>query len=411
MATLKQKYKSLPKWMRVTGVSLIVLALALHLILPPVIKYKINSELEAVEGYYGYVEDVDISIIRGAFSLQGLHIYSEELGKKYPVYESENIDVSIQWGAIFKGSLVAEIEVEKPTVYLAYIPMSALESDEDLAFLDTFTKEKSENEKSTSTDVELNYLDSYQDEDEDDSDSKSDDGVVSNFEEIQLTVFKDLLMDQIPIEVNRIAVKGGTLHYIDETVEPKIDVVLSRSNAEMTNITNIEEKGSDMIADFNGSSIMGNSGRISFKGSLDPYDEDVTMNLDAEMLNLELTELNDMFLGYGNFDVEKGTYSMYTEAKISSGKLDGYVKPFIQGLDVVNFQKDKQKVRNLVWQSLVGLGGKLVSNLPNKEIASKIPLKGDINAPDFGVLKTIGNLFCHAIFRVIKPKVDDKFNL
>lgn len=52
--------------------------------------------------------------------------------------------------------------------------------------------------------------------------------------------------------------------------------------------------------------------------------------MNAEVKQTELAEMNDMFKAYGGFDVNKGTFGMYTEVAAKDGKFAGYVKPLLK---------------------------------------------------------------------------------
>lgn len=362
MRSLKERYKKMRKWPKRIMWTIIVISIVVHIILPPIIKHVINTKLENMEGYYGYVEDIDISLIRGAYQIQDIHLYSDELGEEFPLLEMKEIDISIQWLALFKGSLVAEVEFIEPEIYFVVAP--------------------------------------------DDKKRRS-----NNFEKIQLTVFKDILVTQVPLQINRLEVFDGKVHYIDKSSSPNVEVQLSEMSLRINNLSNSLDLSETLISDFDFSSKVMKSATLEFDGSFDPYDENVSLNLDFELKKLNLKELNNMFLAYANFDVEKGEFSIYSEVEIEKGDLDGYVKPFIDDLDIVNYPVEKKKPLNLFWQALIGGSSKLIKNWSHDEIASKIPLKGTITDPKYGLISTIGNIFYHSIFHKLKPEIENKFNL
>ncbi len=378
MSKFKERYKKIPKWIRITVISLAVLVLLIHIILPPVVKYVINDKLKNIDGYYGHAEDVDIALYRGAYQIQGIHLYSDELGDEFPLLEMTEIDISVEWKAIFKGRLVAEVEFLEPHVYFAVAPPSSVKTKD--------TKDE-------------------------DGESATKDGKGNNFDGIKLTVFKDLLMDQVPLKINRIEIIDGRVHYIDKSVSPKVDVHLSSIHFRINNISNSLDMSESLISDFQFTSIAMNSAQFNFNGSFDPYDEDVSLNIDVELQKLELTKLNELFLAYANFDVEEGTVSVFSEVDIEKGAVDGYVKPFIDGLDIVNFKEEKKDPLNLFWQALIGGSSKLIKNWSHDEIATKVPLKGNLSDPGFNLWTSVGNIFYHSFFYKFRHGIDGEFSL
>src|SRR4051812_32088687 len=54
----------------------VVLALIIfRLFLPLIVKNYVNKVLAHIPGYHGWVDDIDISLYRGAYVINGLHLY------------------------------------------------------------------------------------------------------------------------------------------------------------------------------------------------------------------------------------------------------------------------------------------------------------------------------------------------
>src|SRR5204863_428990 len=90
--------------------------------------------------------------------------------QRTPFLAAEVIDLSVEWKALFHGSVVGELVIERPNV--------------------VFTKEAAE-----PADMQKDTAD-----------------------------FRDLLHDLMPLKINRIEMHDGAIHYIDPTSSPKVDV-------------------------------------------------------------------------------------------------------------------------------------------------------------------------------------------
>lgn len=417
MNNMIQKLKKIPKWLKISLISIIFISIAVHLCLPPVLKHYLNKGLQNIEGHSGYIEDVDVYLIRGAYSIQGLHLYSEELGGEYPLALIDEIDISIQWIALLSGNLVAQIEFINPELNFVIASENSYSrvSVESAEVIDAASDklEGVENENRRERILERKARKINREKKRENLRNLPDiDRTKNNFDKIQMTVFRDFLLDQIPLNVNRVEIKNGSINYIDRTSDENVDIRTSEIDFQLNNLTNSKALSESLIADFEGKAIMMNSGEFSIKGALDPYDKDVTIDMDIEMNNFDLKELNNMFMSYANFDVDKGKMSVYAEISTKQGELDGYIKPFIEDLSILNYEEDKHRSAiNLVWQTVLGGSSKLTRNLAHNELATKIPLKGNVTEPDFKLFNTVGNLFLHAIFYSIKPKVDANFKL
>lgn len=369
----------------------VIYFLVVHVALPIYIKNKINNEIEALEGYSGGVEDVDIWLIFGAYDIQNVLLYSDEYGPDEPLLAADEITISLHWKALFQGKIVSEVELLNPEIHFAVADTPQREPYED----------------------EIHDIAEFTDKDSTIEPKDLDDDVVkNNYEDIQLTIFSDLLLHQIPIKLNRIGVKNGSIYYKDYTADPKISVVLTDLNLTVNNLTNSRTLSENMIADVQLLGRIQYKGNIYASGKFDPYDKDISCDMDVAINDLPVTSLNSLFKTYVDFDVENGDFEMYSEVSINQGELGGYIKPFINDLKVVDYKKEKdEKFGQLAWESIIGLGSNLIKNWPQDDIATRINLKGDVNDPGFKVLKTIGSLFMHAIFHNLKPELDHDVQL
>jgi hypothetical protein len=94
----------------------VVLIIGVRIALPYIVKDYVNKTLDEIEGYQGHVADIDLSIISGAYQIEGVVIEKTDGKVPIPFFSAEVVDLSIEWGAIFKGSLVGEIAVVNPKI-------------------------------------------------------------------------------------------------------------------------------------------------------------------------------------------------------------------------------------------------------------------------------------------------------
>ena len=80
---------------------------------------------------------------------------------------------------------------------------------------------------------------------------------------------------------------------------------------------------------------------------------------------MQLAELNDLLRATGGFDVAAGTFSFYSELAVQDGRVDGYVKPFFDGLDVYDREQDKGKpIGKQAYEVVVGAAGSAAREPP-----------------------------------------------
>jgi hypothetical protein len=66
----------------------------------------------------------------------------------------------------------------------------------------------------------------------------------------------------------------------------------------------------------------------------------------------------------------------------------------------------EDNVLQLFWEALVGVAGELLKNQPRDQVATVIPLRGDIYAPNTDFLATLFNVLRNAFIRAYLPRLE-----
>ncbi|HMQ64187.1 MAG TPA: hypothetical protein PKE06_26120, partial [Flavilitoribacter sp.] len=114
---MKALKKKLYRWLLIGVIALVAVRLAL----PYAVKWYLNNQvLNHMEAYRGHVDDVDLSLWRGAYTIQGLKIVKIGTRLEAPFVDVEEMDLSVQWKALFDGAIVGEVECRHPSVHFAF---------------------------------------------------------------------------------------------------------------------------------------------------------------------------------------------------------------------------------------------------------------------------------------------------
>lgn len=345
---MKRFWPTRPRtWLIIAGVFVAVL-IAIRLALPTVVLRYVNRTLTHLDGYNGHVADIDISLWRGAYQIKGLAI--EKTGGKVPVpfLETPLIDLSVEWKALLHGSIVAEIELSEPK----------------LNFVNSKSPEKSQSKVDKS--------------------------------------WTDTVRELVPFEINRFAIDDGQVHYRDFEADPRVDIFVQKLNVVARNLTNSESFDKSLYATFDGSALAMGSGKIHFKGSVDPYAHKPTFQFDFAMNGLQAKQLNPFLKAYANVDAEAGTVSVDTSVEAKKGRFNGYVKPFIKDLKVLNWDEEKEGFFQKLWEGVVQVIGDVLENHKKDQIATKIPLSGSFDNPDVGTWSAIGGVLKNAFIVALR---------
>ena len=99
-----------------------------------------------------------------------------------------------------------------------------------------------------------------------------------------------------------------------------------------------------------------------------------------------------------------GHLSVFSEATVKNGQIQGYVKPLFKDLKVYEKGKDADKTfGQKVKEKAIDVAGKVLKNHPRKEVATVVPIAGPVENPQAGTWPTIVGLVRNAFFKAILP--------
>lgn len=356
MARSKNKFL-LKKPVKILLIVLAVL-IVIRIILPYVALHYANKSLANMKGYYGHIEDIDLALIRGAYKIDSIYLNKIDTitNKQTHFFSAELIDLSIEWKALFHGSVVGELVFEKPML--------------------KFSKDNVEPKdlRNDSTD------------------------------------FKKLLDDFMPLSINRFEINQGRIQYLDQFASPQVDINMTDVNVLALNLKNSYDSTTLLPA-----TVLADAdiyeGTLDFNLRLNPLSDKPTFDMNAELKGTNLVLLNDFFKAYANLDVNKGTFGMYTEVAAKDGAFTGYVKPIVKGLDVYGPEDKDDNIFRKFWEALAGGASEVLENQAKDQFATKIPFEGKLDDPKANIWITIANVIQNAFFNAMQPSIDNEINI
>jgi hypothetical protein len=329
-----------------------VIAIALHAVLPSIVLRYVNKELDGLEGYSGHVEDIDISLLRGAYQIQGVRIVKTDGRVPVPFFRADEIDISVEWGALFDGDIVAEIDVHRPVLNFV----------------------KGPTEKTSQTEPGDNWT--------------------------------ETVRDLAPFKINRFAIHNGSVHYRDFHSDPQVNIFAQDIRGVARNLTNAEDLSGSLVATFEAKALAMNSGAFELKGKYNPYAKHPTFEVDAALDHLNIKQLNSFLKAYANVDAERGKISIDTEVAASKGRFRGYVKPFIDDLQVLDWNKENEGLLTKLWEGVVEVVGEVLEDQDKDRIATRVPLRGSIDDPEADIWSTIGGVLKNAFLEALRRGIE-----
>lgn len=331
---------------------LLALLLALQFLLEPLVLRFANRKLDEIPGYKGRIEDVDIHLWRGAYTIEGLRLQKVEGDIPAPFFSASAVDFSIEWRALFQGKIVSEIYLDKPRLNFVVGPTQAQ------------------------------------------SQTKVDD-------------WQDPVEELFPFTINRLEIRDGEIHFRDFHKTPKVDIHLDDLDALATGLTNAQENGAPLPASFKLTGRAMNHAPLRLDLKLAPLARKPTFDLNAEVKDLRLPALNDFFKAYAAVDAEGGTLSVFTEMTASDNRFKGYVKPLTKDLDILDLREDGSNPIQLAWEALVAGVGQLFENRGEDQFGTQIPFSGTFSDPNPEIWPTVGALLRNAFIRALNPAINN----
>lgn len=331
-----------------------MLIVGLRIALPYIILNVVNKQLADLEGYTGHVDDIDLNLYRGAYVIKDLTIKMVEDTVPVPFVDLNRMDISVEWSALLKGSLVAEVIMDGLVV--------------------NFVSGKGDATTQTGEGVD----------------------------------WRQQVMDLVPIKINRFEVVNSEIHYRDFSREPVVDLYMDELYVLVTNLTNSDDLSETMVSDLTVHAAIMSGAPLDIKGKLDPYDSLGTFAFDVELDKLPLVDINNFLDAYAKVDAEAGTFSLYSEVAALNGDFEGYVKPLMHDVKMLRLseEEDDEGFLRLAWEGIVGLTVKVLQNQKEDQFGTQVPFSGNLQNPDINILRTIANLLRNAFIQALEPAVD-----
>jgi len=317
--------------------------------LPSIVKKYVNNSLSSLPGYYGHVEDIDISLWRGAYSIHDLYLNKKDGVSQVPFINLAQTDISVQWKSLFEGRIVSEISLDNPEIIYVF------------------------------------------------EDHEADDGA-------ELEDWTEVLTDLVPISINRLEIIKGKLAFVQIVPDPTLDLHIYNVKATITNLQNVVDKNVKLPSRIKATGRSIGNGSLLVEGKLNLLKTIPDMDIALSLEDADITAMNDYFKEYAKLDFEKGTLNLYSEVAIADGYLKSYVKPLLNDAKLIG---PEDGIFEKIWEGFVGFFKFILKNQDTDAVATKVPIEGDLNDSSADIWTSVFNLFKNAWFEAFKGEPDD----
>ncbi len=344
------------KW--IILLSILGLLIILRLIAPHFLLKTANNKLSKIERYRGVVEDVDLRLYKGTYIIDSSYFMKKTGDFEEPFMAAEEVEIMVDWDALFRnGKLVALIIVNN---------------------------------------AEMNFSVRWKNRETGEKIKQFGKGVD------WLQHFKKMS----PLMFNRLIVKNSRINYIDYTTEPVTSAYLNDIRIHATNLQNITSKDEPLPGDMTMSATTMGGGILDFSSRVNFVKKPMDLNINMTIEGMDIVDWNDFMIAYTSLDFESGVFNLYSEIEVKNGKVNGYVKPLIDNVSLLNWDQEKGSFLDKAWEAIAGAVTEVFENQEEDQLSTRVPISGEVKGADADVLTGIWNIFKNAFIEAFNKELE-----
>lgn len=343
----------------IIGVIVVVLVIA-RLALPSIVLNYLNGRLAHMGSYSGRIADIDIHLLRGAYSIDQMSIAKVDGKVPVPLFKTTRADISLSWRAIARGHVRGKVDFFDPVV--------------------NFVDGKGENDTQTGKGVD----------------------------------WREQLRALAPFRFDEINVANGTITFNNFVSSPKVDLKMTDVNGTVTNLTNVQREGGDRVAHMHATAKVLGDAPLEASAEIDPVERLGDFHYQVSIRNIKLVKANDLARAYSGLDFAGGEGDFVMELQAKDRKLTGYAKPLFHGLKIFSWkqdvEEDKKGPLKIVYEAAAEGVAKLFKNQSKDQFATRVPISGSIDSKNVSASEAILGILRNAFIEAYKPNLEHLTN-
>jgi hypothetical protein len=337
--------------------ALVVIGVAARLAAPKVAEHYVNRQLADLGEYRGTVSGVELHLLAGGYVLRDVTIVEVGSANETPFATIPAMDVTLQWRALFRGQAVGEVVMHEPVLNLVQGP-----SDEEQQL-----------------------------------------GAGVNWPQ--------KIRDLSPFRLNVVEAQNGLVTFRAPGISTDDSLTMRDFQMRLRNLTNVQDVEEPAFAEIDVRGGMMGNAPVSLTGRIDPNETTPTFDVDFSLEGARLVDVNPWLREFLKVDAEMGVFSMYAELAAAEGRFEGYARPILEDPKFVDKNEDDEGPFRKAWEGLVNLAAKILENKEEEQVATQIPLRGEIEDPDVDILTTMVNLLRNAFVAAFSHSLEGSITL
>lgn len=298
---------------------LIVALVAVRAALPWICLKSFNWALQNKgKVYTGHLEDFDLSLWRGAYQLQGLEVRKRDSNLP-PLLTVGEIDLSIAWRALFQGKFLVDANIDRASVRL----IDAQDKSEQQYGVEEDKKTQNE--------------------------------------------FANLVF---PISIERIHLQNSAVYFTNNDFKKALPIALENIQFTINDLRTHQKKA---LSPFHGTATLQKHAELSAQGAMDVMAAKTRADLNIQLVNFEISTINDILRIYIPIDITQAKLDIYSEAALSNGNGKGYMNVFLNNADVIAGNQKFVSIKHFFFEILGAVGNWLLQNPKDKSLGFHMP--------------------------------------
>ena len=314
-------------WLAV-GISLALLC-SIRALLPVIVERRVVAALARNERYAGSFDDVDVSVLRLAYSIENLRLVKRSGQIPVPFVIAPRVEYTFDRLALLRGRIAGTIAISSPSLSLV-------------------------------------------------------DGPTPELRQGPMGVDWRITMRKLfPTRVNRIDIHDGTIHFRNFHTQPEVDVYLDHVEIGVSNLGLGNQAPERGTVDLHGRAVPMKTGSIAADLTLYRNTRRPSFDATVSIQGARIAEWNSFLSAYIGLDVQAGSARIEVELRSRDGQLKGFVKPTLSDLEVLDFPGEvvEQSPLKSLREGLVDFVAALLQDPKRHEIETVIPISGTIRSP------------------------------
>lgn len=314
-------------WLAI-GISVAALC-SIRALLPVVVERRVVAALARNERYAGSFDDVDVSVLRLAYSIEGLRLVKRNGRVPVPFVIAPRVEYALDRTALLRWKIAGAIAISSPSLNLVDGPTAEVRQGP------------------TGVDWRLT------------------------------------MRELFPTNVNRIDIRDGTIHFRNFHTDPEVDVYLDDVDLAVSNLALKGGSAASGAVGLHGTGVPMKSGAIDGDFTLYRNTREPSFDCTLAIRGAQIAEWNSLLRAYVGLDVESGSARVDVALRARDGELQGHVTPSLVELVVLDFAKElaDQSALTTVGESLVDFGAMLVQDRKRHVIETRVPISGTVRSP------------------------------